>query len=417
MSQRKTTTDSGAYEQSAQDEAEITLVPPDSNGHLTNTTPAVHNVGPRFSEWLPEVLEKFLPTISRAVREFAFKYDPRVLRDEAPRQFPYECLHQKYGVGGTPGAYSPAHPFNEAVSKYAISYGRVLTDNLSPTQQERYEWARRVVTSAGTHEYPGAPTGLGALQATIVPLLDASDYTPSVVLYLSESAWLDIGDRDTAARALEVIEALAEVVDVRLVPSPTLRDHLEHSHPDFFDEYLTEPGDETTHVAPSEASESALWSAYDIVGRFIPGGGRLRILTALNTDSEREQRDLRADTEIDLSDGAIDRYVRELADKHGLVTIDDRPKYNRISLTETGSAAQTLIGPECGVFHPEQARLDGHRSGTPHDSTGVVCTRSTTIFPIQWVSWGSERYICLRRMLCSAMNQRSHSELVRRCLG
>lgn len=373
MSQRISATDSDASALPTRDNPGISLVPLGSNSQLSDTAPAVRDVGPRFTEWLPAVLDELLPVISRTVRELAFQHDPRVLRDEIPRQFPHECLYRKHGVGTAPDANTPAHPFTDAVAKYAISYGRVLTDELSPPQQERYEWARRVVTGAGTHEYPGAPTGLDALRATIVPLLDASDYTPSIVLSLSESAWLDVDDCDTAGRALEAIEVLAEVIDVRLVFSPMLNDYLEQSHPDFFDEYLTGTEDDTTNGGHYEADESALWSAYNIVGGFAPGGGRLRLLAALEPDSEREQRDLRADAEIDLSDGAIDRYVRELADEHGLLAIDDRPKYNRISLTETGSAAQTLIGPKCNVFHPEQSRFDSGLTRTPHRSTSIVC--------------------------------------------
>jgi hypothetical protein len=373
MSQRTLSTDSVASALPDRDSPGVSLVPPESGGQLTLDTPTVRDIGPRFTEWLPDAHEALLPAISRAARALAFQYDPQILNDHRPRLFAHECLHRKHGVGTSPDRETPAHPFNDALAKFAISYYDVDPDDLSDRKRELYDYAGDEILQTGTRDLPGAPTGLDALRETTIPLLDAADSTPSLVVSFDDTAWMDVDDQRTAARALDVLSALGEAVDVRLVLSPSLDAHLERAHPDWYDDHLTESGDEHRRPAPFEASESALSSAWEVVGGFTPNGGRLRLLAALDPDGEREVRDLKADAEIDLSDGAIDRYVRELADEHDLATIDDRPKYNQISLTRTGSASQTLIGPEYGVIHPAQSRLNGRLTGTPHDSTSVVC--------------------------------------------
>jgi hypothetical protein len=330
MSQRTSTTDSVASAQLERDTPGISLVPPESGGQLTLDTPTVRDIGPRFTEWLPDAHEALLPAISRAARKLAFHYDSRILNDQRPRLFAHECLHRKHGVGTSPDGETPTHPFNDALAKFAISYYDVDLDDLSDRKRQLYDYARDEILQVGTRDLPGAPTGLDALRETTIPLLDAADSTPSLVVSFDDTAWRDVDDQRTAARALDALSALGEAVDVRLVLSPSLDAHLERAHSGWYDDYLTGPGDGDCHPVPTEASESALSSAWEVVGGFTPSGGRLRLLAALDPDGEREVRDLKADAEIDLSDGAIDRYVRELADEHDLATIDDRPKYNRV---------------------------------------------------------------------------------------
>jgi hypothetical protein len=372
MSQRTPATDSGAASQPSSSEAGISLVPPGNSGQLTLDTPIVRQVGPRFTDWLPNVLDALLPMITQTARELAFQYDSRTLQHQRPYGFAAD-LFDTHDVGTGPDTTTPAHPFNDALAKFAISYYEVDPDELSDRKRELYDYARDGITEVGTRDLPGAPTGLDALGKTLVPLFDVGDRTPTMVLSLDGPAWEEVDDERTAARALDALALLAEVVDIRLICSPRLDAHLERTHPDWYDEHLTDSGDDNREPAPTETSGSSLSAAWGAIGEFAPGGGRLRLLAALDPDGEREVRDLKADAEIELSEGAIDRYVREFDDKHDLVDIDDRPKYNRVSLTEIGAAAQELIGPEYRVFHPEQSRFDGGLTGTRHGSTGVVC--------------------------------------------
>src|SRR5699024_8634605 len=140
---------------------------------------------------------------------------------------------------------------------------------------------------------------------------------------LDGPAWEEVNDERTAARALDALVLLAEVVDIRLICSPRLDAYLERTHPDWYDEHLTDSGDDNRAPASTETSEGALSAAWDTIGEFAPGGGRLRLLAALDPDGEREVRDLKVDTEIELSGGSIDRYVREFAEKYDFVDVDD----------------------------------------------------------------------------------------------
>jgi hypothetical protein len=375
MSQQASATDSTASHNTAGSEAGITLVPPGSSGQLTFDTPTIHDLGPRFTEWLPDVLDALLPTITHTARELALQYDQRTLQHQRPYGFA-AALFDTHNVGTPPTATTPVHPFNDALTKFAIAYADIDPDELSERKRDLYDYARDEITGVGTRDLPGAPTGLNALRETIIPLLDAGDRTPTVVCSLDGPAWEAIDDERTAARACDALAALGAVVDVRLLCSPRLDAHLERTHPDWYDEHLTDSGDGHRDPAPTDApttNESALADAWETVGAFTPGGGRLRLLAALDPDGERDVRDLKADSEIDRSDGAVDRYVRELADEHGLLAIDTRPKYNRVALTDTGTAAQELIGPNYRVRHPQQTRFGDGLTGTRHGPTSVVC--------------------------------------------
>jgi hypothetical protein len=374
MSQRTSTTHSEADVQTGTRRTGITLVPPGSNSQFSRI-PAVRQVGPRFTEWLPYALDALLPAITQTARELAFQYDPRTLRDERPYRFAAD-LFNTHGVGIGSNGDLPVHPFNDALAKFAISYFDVdpEANDLGKRQQERYDYARDEILEVGTRDYPGLPAGLDVLDETLIPLLDAGDDTPTVVVSLDGPAWEDVDDERTAARALDALALLGEVVDVRLVVSPRLDAHLERAHPDWYDEHLTEPRNTQWGHGPIQTGEDALTSAWEIIGGFAPGSGRLQVLAALDPDSEREVRDLKADAGIEVSDGAIDRYVRELADEHDLVNIDNRPKYNRVSLTKVGTAAQTLIGPENRVLHPSQSQFGDRLTRTRQGSTSIVCS-------------------------------------------
>ena len=377
MSQRTSTTHSEADVQTGTRRTGITLVPPGSNSQLSRI-PAVRRVGPRFTEWLPDALDALLPAITRTARELAFEYDPRTLRDERPYRFAADLFHT-HSVGAGLNGDLPIHPFNDALAKFAISYFDVdpEADDLGKRQQERYGYVRDEILEVGTRDYPGLPTGLDVLDETLIPLLDTSDEIPTIVVSLDGSAWEDVDDERTAARALDTLALLGEVVDVRLIVSPRLDAHLKRAHPDWYDEHLTEPQNTHRVDGPIETGEAALSSAWEIIGGFAPGSGRLQLLAALDPDSEREVRDLKADAQIEVSDGAIDRYVRELADEHDLVNIDARPKYNRVSLTEVGTAAQTLIGAKSRVLHPAQSQFDDCLTRTRQGSTSIVCSPDT----------------------------------------
>ena len=382
MSQRTSNSDSAASAPTGINEAGLSLVPVDRDARLDAP---ILRIGPRTSQWLPDVNEILQPVVEKIVRELAWDFDPRILRDEVPRQFP-RYLQRKLGVGSIQNSDkyvdetdTPIHPFVQSVSKLAISYGRVIVDDLSPPRKKIYERVEGDVIGAGTRdhalrEHPSlsVPTGVDALRSTIIRLLEVGDYLPSITLVLDGDSWMDVPDKRTAAEALEAITALANVIDIRLVVSPRLDSHLTEEHPDWADLHLTQTSGDRRPRPPISGTESDQAVAWAAMGGFSDGGGRVRILNSLEPGSVREVRDLRYDDDIELADGSIDRYIRELADEHELLEIDDRRRFNRIWLTGAGVAAQALVTPNLRVRHPEQTRLENLDRRTRQSSTGIV---------------------------------------------
>lgn len=325
-------------------------------------------MGPRASEWLPEIEETLLSTAVQTVRELAYAYDPRILRDERPRLFAREILHQRYDVGTWRSSYP------EAITRYTLRYSDHDPDRLNERNREKHDALKETLTTVGTGR-DALNTGLDTLEETIVPLLEQARPQPTVVLVLDGPAWTNVADERTAARALDTIALFSEVCKLRLVCSPRLREHLDRHHPEWCAEHLdlTRSRDGWGRTVPGETSERTRNEAWTTISQFEPYGGRLAVLEALSPDSARTVRELKAEPELALADGTIDRYVRELADEHNLVAIDSRPTSNHVTLTKTGAAATALLGPDGRPHHPDQSRFTSDRTRTHHDSTSVVC--------------------------------------------
>jgi hypothetical protein len=180
------------------------------------------------------------------------------------------------------------------------------------------------------------------------------------------------------------IALFGAVCELRLVCSPRLDQYLERHHREWYDEYcLTESWDGWGSSPPlgTETESEATQAAWETISDFAPNGGRLRLIEALSPENHREVRELKADPTIKLAAGTIGRYVQELADEHGLVAIDTRPRYNRVRLTERGAAAQTLLGPNHETQHPAQTSLDGEVAGTTHETPSIVWSRDDATRP------------------------------------
>lgn len=367
--------------QTAYAEPGVSLVEPGQQATLDQHI--VRAVGPRASEWLPDVLDAFLPTAARAVRALAAEYDPRILTDGRPRLFPQEVLHRKHGVSALAGSWA------DAITKYALQYAGVDPETLNNHERTKRDRLVDTLTQVGTGR-DALNSGLDTLDESIVPLLDAANsntdegvWIPTLAVFLDGPAWTNVADERTADRALDTLATLGQVIDIQLVCSPQLEAHLERAHPEWYDEHLrlTDTGDGSSKRPPDGSDKRALMEAWEVVREFTPGSGRLRLLAALSTadDGEggettrsREVRALKRDFELSLSTGTVDRYVRELADEHGLLDIDDRRKYNRVSLTERGRAAQRLLDTDARPRHPAQSQLETHLTCTPQCCAGTV---------------------------------------------
>ena len=111
----------------------VSLVTAGISSHHSSEWPTIHGVSPRASEWLPALQERLLPTAARTVRELAQTYDPRILKDQRPRLFAREVLHQRYDVGTWTNTYP------EALTRYALRYAGVDPDTLDEREREEYD--------------------------------------------------------------------------------------------------------------------------------------------------------------------------------------------------------------------------------------------------------------------------------------
>ncbi|GAA0471530.1 plasmid replication protein RepH [Halococcus dombrowskii] len=325
-------------------------------------------MGPQASEWLPEIEKALLPTVVRTVRELAHDYDPRILRDERPRLFAREALHQRYDIGTWRSSYP------EAITRYTLRYSDHDPDTLAEREREKRDALKDELTTVGTGR-DALNSGLDMVEETIIPLLQHARPQPTVVLVLNGPAWTDVADERTAARALDTIALFGTVCELRLVCSPRLKQHLDRHHPEWCDEHLdlTRSRDGWGQTVPGETSKQTRNEAWATIAQFDPDGGRLAVLETLSSDSDRTVHELKADPDLALADGTIDRYVRELADDHDLVAIDSRPTSNHLTLTETGAAATALLGPNGRPHHPDQSQFTSDRTRTHHGSTSIVC--------------------------------------------
>ncbi|MFC6723621.1 hypothetical protein ACFQE1_04300, partial [Halobium palmae] len=257
-----------------------------------------------------------------------------------------------------------------------------LTEDLGVTA-EGGQWARALVRwvedddpDDELREYltgtPGQDVGLGFddLAESVLPLLDAVAERPTLRLNFDGPAWID-ADRDTGRTALDLVEDLGRVVDVRLGLSPRTRTHLVQTYPEFGDEHLTESGDATRHSRSAEERDG--WDAWDVLGGWSPQGGRVRLLANIPAGEGRAVSALKDDLEVDLSAGSVDRYLREFEAEHEFVDVDRRRTSNRVSLNAYGQAAQALISPDYRAQHPAQMELSDDLTRPSHQHPQVQC--------------------------------------------
>ncbi len=206
-------------------------------------------------------------------------------------------------------------------------------------------------------------------------LIAIAPTTPLVSLILEESAWRD-RRRAQRKRGLETIAIISKTCAVDLVASPPLEKFLKDRHPEWADIYLTE----STNTSPSDNTQSISvdsevdpQSVFASLQDLTPGGGKLRLLAAIPSgeDECREVRDLKADSSLDLSSGTITPYCQSL-EEHGFLTIDDRGRYNSVTLSPDGRYAQSLLTEDNRIRHPQQSRLTDDLTPPPQQHTRKV---------------------------------------------
>jgi hypothetical protein len=340
-------------------------------------SPSVRGVGPRYSEWLPDVLDALLPACEGAVREIAEEHGVVIQEGRVfPSTFRRDVLVDELGIDANNEGY--ANSIVEWTAKWADRRD-LEDDDLPEPAAEIRAWTREVVTSIGTGQ---APEGMDrdGLRRGPLRLLAERERTPSVRLTLDGEAWTSLDDTRTGERALSVLDDLADVVDVRIVLSPRLRHHLQREYPEWADENLTESGDTSggeTDPDVDAPTEEERREAYEVLNEWGGQTGRVRLLAGLPPEEARTSAEIASDPEVDVSEGSLYAYLGDL-EAEGMIDVDRRSRPHSVSLTPFGEVAQSMILPSYQLKHPAQQDLTTSliQSGQPRTSTVSRASRA-----------------------------------------
>ena len=313
--------------------------------------PQVGDVGPRYSEWSADTFDALFSSLTAAYANLRETYDALDA---------YEIHESVLDV---------PEPFAAALGRY---HDTEPTPDDSDDKHARRDHVRRVLTR-GESGYNRVSSE--ALAAAYADVLATADETPTIVVRLDGPAWTDLEDRRTGARALDLLGALATSIDVRLMASPRLVEHLHRRYTEWADEHLTDGRDSTPQRASPMAdgrtgervgegggqdAERLRWEAYRILDEWGAQSGRVRLLAALPRTGARTVSDLKADPVLDLKAATVDRYVGDL-EAEGLIEVTRyTAQSNEVALTTLGAAGQECLDPAARLIHPAQRDLSTH---------------------------------------------------------
>lgn len=342
------------------------------------------DIGPHRDEFVEDVLHELVPTMLQTVEQVAHRRaGVDDLADIRLGQFVDDYL--AFGLGQLPDVEA-AHDATDtqvevrqwygAVARLARDYQAIETDDkdlasIRKPYRALYQSYRNDVVSVGTGR--GAMNaGLPALRRGAVALLQAATRTPVVTLYLDGEAWLDVEDKRTVERALDALSVLSQAVDLRLVISPRLQQHLTSTHPEWATTVanLTEDSEGSQPGAPAEDDvEAEAWAA---VSELSNSPGRLRIVAEMRARGTRALRDIGADDAVDISEGSVSRYVGDLEDAGLLEAADTAGRGKDVRLTPRGRAAQAFIASDGSTVPPSQEELPLGLTATHQRSASTV---------------------------------------------
>lgn len=348
---------------------------PAADAHVT--------AGPQARDWMPALLEELLPALDRAVTRIILE-TPELAYDRRDQGRAARYLSE-HGVSAFEGIYA------DRAVHYTLWYALNGLDRLDGTDQRRRRHERYrddVVIPTLTQLCTGSGTfqddGVDALKNGPLRLFELAGDTPRLTITLDAAAWRETDHRDTRARALTILGALSDVCHVDLVVSPGLYAYLDRRHPDWSDDhlsgrdYLTTSPDTSPQSAPPTASDIDPMDAWELLSDYQSGSGRIRLLAHLPTDGSRQERDLARDVDVALDDSSVTAYLSDL-EAHDLVAVDRRGRYNTVSLTPLGEAAQRLISTDYRIVHPHQSDLaELCLTPTPQPDASTVCPPSAS---------------------------------------
>lgn len=319
---------------------------------------ATLRVGPRASEFVPDLLDQLLSRVASTVQERALEVAGTDVDARSPMLW-RGWLAQDVGVTAREGLFA------RDLAEYALRDD--LDDETTTALRQRL---------VGVADTGGAITGrLDDVARGPLAALTLAEQRPTVVVRFDAPAWRD-ARQETGQRSLDVLRAVARVADVHLVISSpelarVLTDRFDLEDDLEFTEVLdaTRSNRDQSRRSWSER-EAESWSILD--EHYDGGEGDLRILASVPDGDYRWQSALARDPDVDLQKAGVSRALGRLED-HGFIT---RPRAQdgrkRVQLTPLGEAAQTHVTAAYGLRSPLQSTLLGEFTATSRVSAGAV---------------------------------------------
>ncbi|EMA70395.1 hypothetical protein [Halorubrum kocurii] len=327
---------------------------------------------------MPELLATLRPHSEQTIRRYTTTDDPwqassAILSTTLPE---WNTTTDTWGDDT-----AEAVAYTRAMTSLALIYTDGDPDTLSSYHRRRDADLTDTVESVGTGRGP-VNGNLGALMKGPVALhRELDDHSQTLTLLLDGESWTELTDRRTGVRALAAIAVLGDGFDVRVVASPALQRELARRYPRWSEIHLGLTGDRDrsrdgshrTRSYPAATDDThPAWAALDGLATT---PGKRRLLGNLDADRRRSYRDIEQDHAIDLEAGTISRYVLDL-ETRGLVTVDRRGQQNTVRLSTLGdTAVERFLDADHELVHPDQCRLDGRLTDTPHAFTSTVSSR------------------------------------------
>lgn len=363
----------------------------------------LRDVGPRRSEWVPEVIENLLPVLVREISTRARSHPAAPLQTERPGGFVEDLLADfdldEYdpGVGGADASvsrdgFAAAAGFVRAVAQGVVDRahrrdgpidaealaGRILAHwrdpQSDPPIDSQASWRHAPDYSRlGTGDGP-FNAGLDAVYLGLLRPLRDAERVPAVHLRLDGPAWADVADPRTRERALNAIAALAAVVDVRLVCSPATRSLLDRHHEAWVQAALVfTPAWDRCRERPAAdplPEEVAVEDVHATVAEY--GAGHRRLLKAIQ--AAREQRTLADDPDVALDASSVSAYLGDL-ESDDFVTRDTTGRTNVVEPTARSDAIRPYIAHDGTLRDPHQTDWSAPFTDPRHDSDKCSVTR------------------------------------------
>lgn len=353
----------------------------------------VRGVGPQLTNWIPDLLEDLLPTMTQAVRSFALDAGHAPIEGDRAstrhRAVGRELLDE-LAPDAIEGTDSPEIDVSTveylyAAAEWALEYADVGdVEQLPQREQARREELRHTLTTIGT--------GRGSMNAghealdVVAALLAEAPERPILRVYLDAKAWGELDDRATGERALDALTTLATGLDVEVVlSSPGLVRSLSRRYEDWLQEHLGftasaewwgEAGEDATTDQEARATAQAALAE-------ITQEGQIRVLAHMPEDgSPHQQRSLVDDPEVALSVSGVSRAVSALVEA-GLLEKDTEPRHNVLRLSEAGQIAQEYVADDYTVCDPRQTTLGTGLAVPPVDGgrfTETLQSKTGTVY-------------------------------------